>query len=146
MKSDSYYMGWLVGDYILCKYLPTLETDMIQTNNRISIPDESERSENFLLKSNMEYHIFSEDINKDENYSNAHRKWLEHTNMLAKKYLPEKLECSVAHFNVSKVSEFKEGLTDYLYDCDVSWYLPQDDFLPDSFGGWYRNIILTRTV
>jgi hypothetical protein len=153
MKNDSYYIGQLVGEIILIKYLPTLETDMIETNRRIEITDVSELVENFRLSTVINDLVLSNRLsNNDLLYNEAHANWLAHTNILAKKYLPEKLECRVTQFEVSDKESFKKGLDDYLWDCDVSWYVAKDDFLKSNInesGGiniWCTTIVLTRTV
>jgi hypothetical protein len=146
----NYYMGQLVGQIILIKYLPTLETDLIQTNKRVKITDENDLKENQRLDeiifSKMGY------PHMEKEYSEAHGLWLAHTKMLAKKYLPEKLECRVTQIEITDVDSFKQGLDDYLWDCDVSWYVAKDDFLKSNInesGGiniWCTTIVLTRTV
>jgi hypothetical protein len=143
----NYYMGQLVGEIIYIKYLPTLETDMIHTNNRVRLTDPEDLRENVRLNYCMKALLETRDRGYEEKYKEFHTNWLAHTNMLAKKYLPEKIECRVTQFEVTDVDSFKEGLRDYLWDCDVSWYIPQDDFLQPNFeGAWCTTIILTRTV
>jgi hypothetical protein len=148
MENESYYLGILVGEIIHIKYLPTLETDMIETNRRIRITDVNDLSENLKLNKVMDDLVLSNRLsNNDLLYNEAHANWLAHTNMLAKKYLPEKLECRLSQFEVSDKESFKKGLDDYLWDCDVSWYVAKDDFLPPNFErSWYSTIVLTRTV
>jgi hypothetical protein len=147
LKESNYYIGQLVGQIIHIKYLPTLETDMIHTNNRVRITDETELSENLRLNKLMDDILETRGITYMQEYGIAHANWLAHTNILAKKYLPEKLECRVTQFEVTDVDSFKEGLDDYLWDCDVSWYVAKDDFLQPNFeGAWCTTIILTRTV
>ena len=144
----NYYMGQLVGEIILIKYLPTLETDMIQTNKRVKVTDPEEYKENCRLDEILVTKMSS----KDDEYSEAHANWLAHTKMLAKKYLPEKLECRVTQIEITDIDLFKQGLDEYLWDCDVSWYVAKDDFLKSNTnenGGiniWCTTIILTRTV
>ena len=144
----NYYMGQLVGEIILIKYLPTLETDMIQTNKRVKVTDPEEYKENCRLDEILVTKMSS----KDDEYSEAHANWLAHTKMLAKKYLPEKLECRVTQIEITDIDSFKQGLDEYLWDCDVSWYVAKDDFLKSNTnenGGiniWCTTIILTRTV
>jgi hypothetical protein len=143
----NYYIGQLVGEIILIKYLPTLETDMIHTNKRVRITDVAELSENLRLNKLMDDILETRDKDYEKKYGEFHTNWLAHTNMLAKKYLPEKLECRVTQFEVTDVDSFKQGLDDYLWDCDVSWYVAKDDFLQPNFeGAWCTTIILTRTV
>ncbi len=144
----NYYMGQLVGEIILIKYLPTLETDMIETNKRVKVTDPEEYKENCRLDEILVTKMSS----KDDEYSEAHADWLAHTKMLAKKYLPEKLECRVTQIEITDIDSFKQGLDEYLWDCDVSWYVAKDDFLKSNInenGGiniWCTTIILTRTV
>jgi len=139
----NYFIGQLVGEIILTNYLPTLETDSIQTNKRVKVTDPEEFKENCRLDEIMITKMGS----FEDEYSKAHAEWLAHTNMLAKKYLPEKLECRVTQFEVTDIDIFKEGLNDYLWNCDVSWYIAKDDFLQPNFkGAWCTTIILTRTL
>lgn len=144
----NYYMGQLVGEIILIKYLPTLETDMIQTNKRVKVTNPEEYKENCRLDEILVTKMSS----FEDEYSKAHAAWLAHTNMLAKKYLPEKLECRVTQIEIADIDSFKEGINDYLWNCDVSWYVAKDNFLKSNInesGGiniWCTTIILTRTV
>jgi hypothetical protein len=144
----NYFIGQLVGEIIHIKYLPTLETDMIDTNNRVRITDVAELSENLRLDKLMRDIILERSsITNMQEYKVAHANWLAHTNMLAKKYLPEKLECKVTQFEVTDVDLFKKGLDDYLWDCDVSWYVAKDDFLQPNFkDAWCTTLILTRAI
>ena len=148
MKQDpNYYIGQLVGEIILIKYLPTLETDMIKTNTIVKITDEDELKENIRLNYCMEALLETHDSGYEEKYKEFHAEWLKHTYMLAKKYLPEKLECRVTQIEITDIDSFKQGIDDYLWDCDVSWYTAKDDFLqPNEKYAWCTTIILTRTV
>jgi len=120
---------------------------MIHTNKRVKITDPEELRENVRLNYCMEALLETRDKGYEEKYKEFHAAWLAHTNMLAKKYLPEKLECRVTQFEVTDVDSFKQGLDDYLWNCDVSWYVAKDDFLqPNINGAWCTTIILTRTV
>ena len=150
----NYYMGQLVGEIILIKYLLTLETDMIRTNKRVKITDENDLTENLRLDKLMSDILETprSSITYMQEYGVAHTNWLAHTKMLAKKYLPEKLECRVTQIEITDIDSFKQGLDEYLWDCDVSWYVAKDDFLKSNTnenGGiniWCTTIILTRTV
>ena len=151
-KDPNYYIGQLVGEIILIKYLPTLETDMIETNKRVKVTDSEELRENIRLNYCMDALLATRDKDYEDKYEEFHASWLAHTKMLAKKYLPEKLECRVTQIEIADVDSFKEGLDDYLWDCDVSWYVAKDDFLKSNInesGGiniWCTTIVLTRTV
>ena len=143
--SKEYTMGELVGEIILLKYLPTLETDLIQTNKRVKITDPNDLKENQRLDEIMDSKMGYAYMEKE--YSEAHGLWLAHTKFLAKKYLPEKLECRVTQFEIDDIESFKEGINDYLWNCDVSWYVAKDDFLDrNSDDEWDNIITLTRTI
>jgi hypothetical protein len=147
-QSLDYIIGQLVGEIIYYKYLPTLEIDMLKTTNVINITNPKELEENNQLNDNMT-DIMRDVYNeyRDKLYSQAHSKWLEHTRMLAEKYLPEKLECRITQFEITNEEEFKKGLKHYLWDTDLSWYIPQDDFLkPNIEGAWCTTVVLTRSI
>lgn len=144
MKSESYQLGLLVGEIIYIKYLPTLEVDMLKTSNVIKITEE-DLCENNRLEKILEstYKLNGGDGNSTE----AHKNWVEHVNMLAKKYLPEKLKCNVEQIQPSNMGEFKNGLRDYLWNTDLSWYMPNDDFFaPNHEYAWCSTITLTLKI
>jgi len=142
--NDSYYLGELAGEIIEFKYLPTLETDMIKTRNVVTV-EADELIENKRLETilNNTYKF-----NGGEGDSAVeHKAWIDHVYILAEKHLPEKLKCRITNITPSCIDSFKEGLKDYLWDTDLSWYMPGDDFWqPNSRHSWSATIILTRSV
>ena len=145
MNSESYDLGLLAGDIIISKFLPTLETDMLRTNNIIKITNEKELSECRRLEKILDnsYKFNGGDGNSKEH----HKNWIGYVYELAEKYLPEKLECRIPKVNPTNMEDFKEGLYWSLWDSDLSWYFPEDDFfIPNNEYAWCSVIILTRRI
>jgi hypothetical protein len=139
--NESYDLGQLAGELIEFKYLPTLETDMIKTRNVVKV-EEDELIENRRLETilNNTYKF-----NGGEGDSAVeHKAWIDHVYILAEKHLPNELICRITNVTPSCIDSFKEGLTDYLWNTDLSWYMPGDDFWKPS-SGWSATIILTRS-
>ena len=92
-QSLEFQLGIMVGDFIISKYLPTLSTDGIYTNNVIEVSAE-DTAENERL-----HNLWSEQIeNKDKEKEIYHQRWEEyraHSKILKWKYLPHILECYV---------------------------------------------------
>ena len=142
MENESYDLGQLAGEIIQFKYLPTLEVDMIKTNNVISVSPE-ELIENKRLHDILECtYTFNGGDGFDKE---PHRNWMDHTNSLASIHLPETIECKITKINPTDMSSFKQGLNDYLWDTDLSWYTAVDGFfIPNMEYAWCSIIMLTR--
>jgi len=142
-NNESYDLGQLAGEIIELKYLPTLETDMIKTNNVVKV-DDNERIENKRLSDILEKtYKFNGGIGDS---TQKHKDWLDHVYVLSEKYLPKKLECRITKVNPTDMVSFKEGLNEYLWNTDLSWYTPEDDFFePNHELAWCSTIILTRS-
>jgi len=142
-NNESYELGRLAGEIIELKYLPTLETDMIKTNNVVKV-DDDELIENNRLNDILESaYTFN---GGDGETTQKHKDWLDHVYVLSEKHLPNKLECRITKVNPKNMDSFKEGLKTYLWNTDLSWYMPEDDFFkPNDKYAWCSTIILTRT-
>lgn len=142
--SESYQMGELVGELIERKYLLTLSTDMIRGYNTVEVTDKNDLDT---------FHQLEKELNKtytwnggDGNSTEKHRVWLDHVYKLADKYLPKKLKCSITKIEPHGMEDFKKGLEGYLWNTDLSWYIPKDDFFKPNHEYSIRTvIILTRT-
>ena len=142
-NNESYEMGRLSGEIIELKYLPTLETDMIKTNNVVKV-DDDELIENNRLNDILDNSYTFNGGSGDSKA--AHKNWINHVYVLAEKHLPEKLECKINKVKPSDMDSFKKGLKNYLWNTDLSWYMPEDDFFkPNHMFAWCSTIILTRT-
>jgi hypothetical protein len=125
-----FQLGYYVGSKIFTRYLPTLSTDSLQSRNVIQVSSE-DLTENKRLNDEW-FDTTRYGKNRDENSPNGNKeKWnlyYEHNKMLEKKYLPDPLVCHLRLLNVEKWDRFKEGLIDYLWDCDMcSYSLEADD-------------------
>ena len=112
-----YQLGYFVGAEIYNRHLPTLSTDMLQSPRVIKVSDDEEKEHKMLedawFKSTQSKSLL------------APLKWeLCRANdlMLEQKYLPNPLLCHLCLLKITKMEEFKEGLIDYLWDCDLCSY------------------------
>lgn len=144
IKDLNYQLGMYVGEHITRKYLPTLSTDALKTYNEIQVSEEdAERhklADEVLMKT-YNHKWRTGDSEKEFAVFKALN------NELAKKYLPEKLDCLVPKIYPTDMDVFKEGLKDQLWDTDLSHYLPEDDFYREGHKeGWADHIILTLQI
>ena len=144
VKDLNYQLGQYVGEHITRKYLPTLSTDALKTYNEIQVSEEDAER----------HRIVDEALTKtykwrggDDNGKEAFAVFKALNNELAKKYLPEKLDCSVPKVYPTDMDAFKEGLKDQLWNTDLSHYWPEDDFYREGHKeGWADHIILTLKI
>jgi len=143
LNIGSYELGQLAGEIIEMKYLPTLETDMLKTFNVVKV-DDDELIENKRLNDILDDSYSFNGGSGDS--ATAHKDWIDHVYILAEKHLPEKLECKINKVNPKNMDSFKDGLKNYLWNTDLSWYMPEDDFFkPNHKLAWCSTIVLTRT-
>ena len=142
MVELNYQLGWLTGEIIYEKYLPTLSTDMLHSKVVIEVTDKSDLEKHNKFEKQMD-----QTLNNPDEYSKIHKEWLEFYKPMARKYLPKILECRSSYFIIpTDIELFKKGLNDYLWDTDLSWYTAKDGFLvqDDSYGIHITTILLTR--
>jgi hypothetical protein len=148
-NTPEYYMGKLVGEIIYYKYLPTLNVDSLKSKIVIRVTDEEKEKCDTLhqiLNDTYSDGMVSEikyGIKKSTEV--AHTNWIDYINELSKIYLPKKLECRFEKIEISDINQFKLGITDFLWDTDLSWYLPEDDFWKTTNDRWASEVVLTRT-
>lgn len=144
IKDLNYQLGMYVGEHITLKYLPTLSTDFLKTYTEIQVSEEDDERHTTV----------SEALQKTYRTRGGARGGKEEfaafkalNDELAKKYLPEKLECMVPKIYPTDLATFKEGLYDQLWDTDLSHYFPEDDFYRQGHElGWADYIILTLKI
>ena len=143
-KDLNYQLGMYVGEHITFKYLPTLSTDMMQTNTRVQVSEEDTERHRIVeeaLNNTRKYN------GGDGNSTEAFEVYKSLNNELARKYLPEKLTGLVPKIYPTDMDIFKEGLYDQLWDTDLSHYFPEDDFYTVGHKeGWADHIILTLKI
>ena len=122
--SIEYQLGYYVGLEIVHRYLPTLSTDMIQSNYVIEVSQmDSEENKRLEVewftttKHGGEWDGKSDNGNKE--------RWddlFDHNKMLEVKYLPHTLTCHMDVLNINDMKQFKEGIRTSLWDCDMCSY------------------------
>ena len=141
IKDLNYQLGQYVGEHITRKYLPTLSTDALKTYNEIQVSEED--AERHRIVDEALWKTDPRSTNRQEKFE----VYKALNNELAKKYLPEKLDCLVPKIYPTDMDTFKEGLKDQLWDTDLSHYFPQDDFYQVGHEmGWADHIILTLQI
>ena len=152
-KTADYYLGTLVGQIIFHLYLPTMNVDSLKSPKVINVSDEekeeADRLQTILNETYYGYDI-TEEISKygiKKATEIAHKNWINYIYKLAEKHLPEKLHCRFEKIEVENLKEFRDGLTHYLWDTDLSWYMPEDDFWVEIGNhSWFSEVILTRRI
>jgi len=136
----NYQLGMYVGEYITFKYLPTLSTDMLRTHTTVEVSEEDSEKHKQIHDVLVKSYASG---NSDEKF-NEFRNFNE---ILARKYLPEKLKCMVPKVTFTNEKMFLEGLKHQIWDTDLSWYWPQEDFYKKGHElGWSDTIILTLKI
>ena len=144
IKDLNYQLGQYVGEHITRKYLPTLSTDMLKTYIIVEVSEEDAERHRIVDEALVKIYDWSGG-NGDTTEAFAVYKALNEE--LAKKYLPEKLDCLIPKVYPTDMDTFKEGLKDQLWDTDLSHYFPEDDFYREGHKeGWADYIILTLTI
>lgn len=113
-------IGYLVGQIIVDKYLPTLSTDMLQTSLVIPVSKEltkewEDRNEKWR---NNGYGGDSSQIFDDN------LRWYQFT--VEDKYLERELKITDIFFNFSNKEEVMKGIQSSLWDSDLSHYSIKD--------------------
>lgn len=142
MKSLEYQLGYYVGEYIYHTQLPTLSTDLLHSRKVIQV----------TISEADQYHALEEKWRK----SKSDLDWntmKDFRHALAKKYLPNKLECFIPKLDFNEqfdITEFKKGLRWSLWDCDLCWYKIEKDedigIQQESLGGYFTQINLILDV
>lgn len=130
-----YQLGYFVGSEIVNRHLPTLSTDSMRSGVVIQVSEE-DTEENTRLDSqwfeSTRYGNNRNPLAESPNWDLFHA----HNKMLDKKYMPDPLVCRITPLNVQNWGEFKEGLIECLWDCDMCSYSlkPEDIEISDDEG------------
>lgn len=149
LETADYYLGKLVGEIIYLRYLPTLDVDMLKSPTVIEVTEEERLEVERLnqIMSGTYYHTSKDEKTTETAHSLAHKNWSGYIDTLAVKYLPQKLHCKFERTDVVNKDEFKDGLIEYLWNTDLSWYMPEDDFWGKTTKySWFSEVILTLRV
>ncbi len=149
--SSDYYLGTLVGQIIFYTKLPTLNVDTLKSPTVIDVSEDEKKEVDILNQLLIDTY---EDDTKPEtkwgvkkSTEIAHKNLIGEINKLAEKYLPQKLHCRFERIDIGNIKDFKDGLIDYLWNTDLSWYMPEDDFWVEvGTHSWFSEVILTRKI
>lgn len=115
--TPEYQLGLYVGEELVRRYLPTLDIDMIRTNNLIKVlPEEKEEHERL---NDIWYNSYNSEGQKSEDNWKSLR---ENHKKLEDKYLPQELICRIDPINVVNEKEFKTGIANALWNSDLCHY------------------------
>lgn len=122
-------LGYYVGEHIVDNNLPTLSTNMLHSRKVIQVSEEdtveNKRLSDEWFSTTRYQSNYNGDLNGDK------EKWelyYQHNKMLEKKYLPPVLECVIGLIRIDDMKEFKSGLINSLWGCDMcSYSLKEDD-------------------
>ena len=114
--SSEFQFGYFVGEHIYHTILPTLSVEAGTRNViAVSLDDETE----YKRLDNDWYVKCQHGKNEvDEEW----RKYQQCRKKLLKKYLPNPLQCYLQIINIWDMKEFKAGLINSLWNCDVCSY------------------------
>lgn len=143
----NYDLGLMVGELIVNNHLPTLNTDMVNTNQIINVSDEETKKWVEISEKNFKRWLDNGMKNKDEEYLKEFYENLKWYHLLEEKYLPETINVRINKIKPTNLKDFKKGINDALWDCDFSHYTVNDDFFDIGHeAGWCSIITLTRHI
>jgi hypothetical protein len=137
-----FQLGFHIGNYIVCKYLPTLNIDLLQTRNVINVTDEE-----YKKYKQLDDRWFNKSFNKELDSTEEWNELLKFRHEMEKKYIPEILECYVDYFMVDNVNEFKKGILDSLWNSDLSHYCDSiNDIIIDEIDKEFEDMYIRRKI
>lgn len=118
-KTKDWNIGFLIGELIVEKYLPSLHGLECYTNQSVVVSDEDAKR-----YSELEDVWYSEHCKKD-NKKRSDELWVEYREFaisLYQKYLPEVLKCHIPIIDNVNIEEVKSGIRVALWDSDRCVY------------------------
>ena len=151
LETADYYLGKLVGEIIFLRYLPTLNVDSLQSLHVINVSEEekaeADKLHDILRESYDDGTVSETKYGIKKSTEIAHKNWIDYIHKLEEKYLPEKIHCRFERIDVVNKYEFKEGIIEYLWNTDLSCYMPEDDFwVTTTPHSWFSEVIITRKI
>lgn len=116
MKSTEYNLGYMIGEYILWQYLPTLNIHPCQSCHVIEVSTDE------MTEFNRLHDIWFHLRNKSGERDIAWEQLKIYEKYLDTKYLPETVECYLP-ITLSDITEnIEQGIYQSLWDSDCSCY------------------------
>lgn len=142
----NYDLGISVGGIIVNRYLPTLSTDMYNTDTIIQISEEETKiwEEKEKKYNSFPYKKTPEQEEAQTRLFYENRKWY---HILEEKYLPETIDVRITKIHPTNIKTFGEGIEEALWDCDFSHYKISEGFFEEGHKyAWCSTITLTRHI
>lgn len=139
----SYDMGLVVGELIVYRFLPTLNLDCIQGRNVVDVSDEDLVEFNVLDKKYSDLIRESGYKSNDEN-TKVFEALRSFRHSMAKKYLKDELVCMFFRLHPNNIEDFKRGISDSLWDSDMSWYSCDLDKIDVEHIEYFKNFEKTK--
>ena len=141
----NYQLGILVGEHIILTQLPSLSTDDMLSNIVIEVSEEDTAKWNEMRAEYIKI-AFKESFKEESTkLFYEHRKW--YIANVIEKYLPETVDVVIPKVEVMDMEEFKRGIDEALWDCDMSHYKVVDGFLyPNHPMSRQSRILITRDI
>jgi hypothetical protein len=116
-NSIEYKLGYMVGEFIVVSYLPTLAVDNDCSNNSIEMSEEDTILYKKINRESLEYYKIDEYQN-NVNWS----RYMEFRKQMKQKYLPQILECYInIELDVNNI-DIKSGIRESLWQSDICNY------------------------
>jgi hypothetical protein len=119
---SSFQLGYVVGCYIIEKYLPTLDIHIIQFRKSLVIQTEPDEFNEFKRLSDIHNQFYAKRLEDTPDAREAWDAYLKYMYFLEKKHLPSKIECYVPHCNPSDEHSYGIGISSALWESDGSCY------------------------
>lgn len=139
-KSVEYQLGFMIGEYIVSEYLPTIDV-YCKTHHTINVSEEDRLEYERLDK------LWYDKYNHSKN--EAKEDWFNLRTFamsLEKKYLPHILECRIYPIVVENIIDLKQGIRDSLWDCDNCCYKikTDDDIIIENAEKYYNMFSIVK--
>ena len=149
-KDLNYQLGMYVGEYIAALILPTLSTDTLKSRTVVEVSADDTILHDEI--SDTLHAVYEENWgngtgalrNASSDEFEAYRNY---NHELAEKYLDKKLKCTVPKVFPTDMKQFRDGLEVCLWNTDLSWYWPMDDYFEQTDEmAWCTYITLTLQI
>lgn len=120
--SKDWEIGFLIGELIVERYLPSLKGLECETNNSVPVSYEDRKRYNEL--ENSWFELRQTERNSGE-YISSNEQWIKYREFaisLYQKYFPEVLECYIPIPDDVNVNDVKTGIRVALWDSDRCMY------------------------
>jgi hypothetical protein len=123
--SSEFQFGFYVGEYIVHRFLPTLDIYCQGATTQVIKVNDEDRIEYERLEGLYAEKIWGNMTN--ESYASEFLASRKFGQSLQEKYMPAELICYLQPLTIANIDEFKKGLRDSIWNSDVSCYDSQPE-------------------